>query len=777
LGYSRMELEGGSIRSINPDGSLLQGHVLNSSDLVLLHRNGSTLYVDATFSSVVLHGRVNVLIMLRDVTERHQVLAAKLVHEERVRQVMAINRCAINLSVQELCDRFLAIAQTITSSRTGFLYLSNDQLNALVLISWSSEVGQLGHFQQVPRSLLDPAEAWTDVVQQMQPVLCNDPVTVEGQLPMTRFLGVPVLSQGKVKLVLVVANKLEPYHEEDRRQLQSMGDDALNLILRKQLEETLRQGKEQAESAHQVKAAFLASMSHEIRTPMNGVLGMADLILRTSLTEQQRHYVNTIHRSGRTLLRIINDILDLSKIQAGRLELELFRFDLDELIRDVYNLFTSQAHGKGLDLICTMADGVPVHLLGDPYRLNQVLFNLIGNAIKFTREGSVTLMVDVMEEREADVLVRFQVIDTGIGIAPEYLPNLFQPFSQADSSIARKFGGSGLGLTIARQLVQVMDGELWLDSQLDQGTKFSFVVRFGKQQAGDREVMSEWEAKKTTSLQQDIQFDGHVLLVEDNLVNQEVAEATLGLLGLKVTVAHNGQQALTMVQQADIPFDAIFMDCEMPILDGFETTRRLRVWEQQTGWPRIPIIALTAHVLKESRRLSLEAGMDDYLHKPFSQSDLTRALQRWLPPGNQSVNKDHHDSPTGAPQQDDLSTCTVLDPVALNQIVALAQKGNPDLLSRMVEHYCIQTPLLLADLQQALEQGNFEGVRVAAHTLKSSSLTMGATRMAELGRTMEAKYSDPTMVSEYRQSCGQEFEMARQALNDFLQAQPIQVDG
>ncbi|MBF0626978.1 MAG: GAF domain-containing protein [Magnetococcales bacterium] len=810
LGYKQEEIEGITLRDINADESLLSGldackdqkevHSLNRNDIVLLCRDGNTLYVDVTLSSMVLHGQTHFLLMLRDATERRKILSARFINEERMQRMMEINRCAMDLGMQELCDRSLAVAESITGSRIGFLHLLNDELDSLSLISWSDHVSQSCNLQQTSHSCLDRTGVWADVVRQLQPVVCNDYQKLEsrrgmpeGHVPITRFLSVPVLSRNTVKMVLVVGNKQEPYTEDDVRQLQLVGDDVMNLITRKRLEETLRQSKEQAEAASHAKASFLASMSHEIRTPMNGVLGMADLILRTSLTEQQRHYVNTIHRSGRTLLRIINDILDLSKIQAGRLVLELFRFDLDELIQDVRSMFTSQAHGKGLTFVCKIAEGVPVHLLGDPYRLNQVLFNLMGNAIKFTENGSVTLGVEVLEERAADVLLRFQVIDTGIGIAPEYLPNLFQPFSQADSSIARKFGGSGLGLAITRQLVLVMDGELWVESHPGHGAKFSFTVRFGKQQPGDRKVLADWEENQHPCQLEDTRFDGHILLVEDNLINQEVAEATLGLFGLRVTVARNGQQALITIQNAATPFDAIFMDCEMPILDGFETTRQVRAWEKQHGLPRIPIIALTAHVLKESRRLSREAGMDDYLHKPFSQMDLIKVLHRWLPANSGSGHEMHTDpqykravrledrkiilpaesapasSPVSSPLiETGVPTFPVLDPAALDQIVILAQNSRSDLLGRMVEHYCVQTPALLAELKQALAQQDSEGVRMAAHTLKSSSLTMGAARLAELGRILECHHADFILVETYLQSGGPEFEEVKQAMHGFL---------
>ncbi|MBF0271290.1 MAG: response regulator [Magnetococcales bacterium] len=811
-GFKLAEIRGLRIAELNPDGTLLSfidqfqhadpGSTRNHGDIPLRCRDGSVLYVDATLSPMRLRRHNHYLLMLRDATERRRVLAARMVNEERMRLMMEINRSAMDASMQALCDQSLAVAETLTRSGIGCIHLLDEESCGFELISWDWK----GSACPWPlQGFPERAEAWAEMMLDFKPMICNDyqsnrDAREQGDEPVsvTRFLSVPVLVHGKVQMMLVVGNKPEPYDDEDVRQLQSVGEDTMNLVMRKRWEERLRQSKEQAESAHQAKERFLASMSHEIRTPMNGVLGMADLILRTDLTEKQRHYVDTIHRSGRTLLRIINDILDLSKIQAGRLVLELFRFELEELIQDLRNMFATQTHNKGLGFTCRIAEGVPVHLLGDPYRLNQILFNLVGNAIKFTEKGSVTLEVGVQEEREADVLMRFEVIDTGIGIAPEYVPNLFQPFSQVDSSIARKFGGSGLGLAITRQLVRVMDGEVWVESEPGQGAKFGFTVRFGKQQAGDRKDLEDWERTQAPALLENARFDGHVLLVEDNLVNQEVAAATLELFGFRVTVARNGQQALTAVKSATVPFDAIFMDCEMPILDGFETTRRLRRLEKQAALPRTPIIALTAHVLEESRRLSLEAGMDDYLHKPFSQSDLVKLLQRWLPSCHGGMRPVMATVSSGVAfgagqvleREDGLAclsgadpgcgvdlengfgeagmTPLVLDPVALEQIVALARKGGSDLLVKMVEHYCERTPELLIELELALERGDPEGVRVAAHTLKSSSLTMGAARLAELGRVMESDYADSMRVLESWRATGPEFEKVKQALQNFL---------
>ncbi|MBF0416314.1 MAG: ABC transporter substrate-binding protein [Magnetococcales bacterium] len=551
---------------------------------------------------------------------------------------------------------------------------------------------------------------------------------------------------------------------------------------RDHLEETVRQrtadlekALKDAEAAAQAKQTFLVTMSHEIRTPMNGVLGMADLILKTELTEKQHHYVTTIHRSGRTLLRIINDILDLAKMQSGQLFLEILRFDLHGVIQDICNLFTPQARQNGLELHWQVSDGVPTHLLGDPYRLNQILFNLLGNAVKFTERGRIGLSVTVREEREADVLLHFQVTDTGIGIPYDYKSQMFHHFSQADSSMARRYGGTGLGLAIARQLVHRMDGELQVESELGQGSTFCFTARFGKQRPGDNLDVSLWQRGQFVTTSDSVRFEGRILLVEDNLINQEVAVATLELFGCQVTVAGNGQQALDCVRDRSQPFDMIFMDCEMPILDGFETTKRLRSWERQTGRPRVPIIALTAHVLPESRQQCLAAGMDDYLLKPFNQKSFARTLQRWLHrAGDQPVQSTDPGAaplPSASPQSLDAETMEsvpILDQVALGRIRDLGRKGDSTLFARMVTHYLERTPELLDDLNKALDNRDSEKIRVSAHTLKSSCLTMGVARLAALGRIMETHHADPDRVSHYFQQTGTAFDEAKQALQALM---------
>ncbi|MEO5368922.1 MAG: response regulator [Magnetococcus sp. DMHC-1] len=578
-------------------------------------------------------------------------------------------------------------------------------------------------------------------------------------------------------------------HKGQNGQVDRFSTISRNIAKQKLTENELCKAKELAENANQAKTNFLATMSHEIRTPMNGVLGMADLLRRTFLTEQQRHYVETIHRSGRTLLRVINDILDLSKIHAGQMLLELIQFDLIEIIHDINDLFVVSSQKNGIGYEFLVGADVPTHLLGDPYRLSQILFNLLGNAFKFTEAGSVKMLVDVDEESAFDVLLRFQIIDTGIGITPNYKEHLFDTFSQENSSISRRFGGSGMGLAITRNLVGMMQGTLGVNSIPGQGSTFWFTVRFGKLQAGDRRDILAWQNAQVKPMPGHIRFQGHVLLVEDDLVNQEVAVANLELFGCQVTVVNNGQKAIAAVHAQTPPFDAIFMDCEVPVLDGLETTMRLRQMEKQSEGQHTPIIAMTAHVLEENKQKCKDAGMDDYLRKPFSQANLGTILSHWLPqtinhattrniPSHPGLNQDlspDFSSPTPpsdhSESQAPFHEFPVFDQETLDRILELSRKSGNGLLNKIVNNYLTQTSELLIEMERALEQKNHERVRIAAHTLKSSSLTMGMTRMVTLGRIMETNHANLTLVQEHFLHGNSIFSEAKQALNNLIASQ------
>lgn len=395
----------------------------------------------------------------------------------------------------------------------------------------------------------------------------------------------------------------------------------LHLTLRKIQDELIR-SKEMAEAAAKSKAIFLANMSHEIRTPMNGIVGMVDILKRSQLTSEQREYLDIIEISGQNLLIIINDVLDFSKIEAGQITFERIRFNLADEVNEVVKILRYKAVQKNLDLSFHIEPDVPELLVGDPLRLKQVLINLCNNSIKFTNEGYVHVRVTLIEINTGNVRLNFEVQDTGIGISPENQSKLFKSFAQAETSTTRKFGGTGLGLAISKNLVELMNGNIGITSEEGKGAIFHFDAEFGVSSLN----LSVDESKK---LDKSIQCDKvlKILLAEDNIINQKVAILNLQKLGHSVIVVSDGIQAVEKFI-SESP-DVIFMDIQMPGMDGVEATGKIREWEKGNNIKtRVPIIAMTANTLKSDKELFIEAGMDDYLSKPFIVSELVRVIDR-----------------------------------------------------------------------------------------------------------------------------------------------------
>jgi PAS domain S-box-containing protein len=641
-----------------PVGTIL-GLAAGAREVIGKHKDGRTLALELAVSSVPVGEDHFSIAFTRDVSKRKQAQRYLMAH------YAATCILAESPSLTDALPRILHAICEALDWQVGAYWQLDPAARLLRCADVCSAIGPSAANREHKRpECLDgptcspgqglPGRVWYNSKPDWVEDLTRTPdcpcLLLADARPMHSAFALPIILGQEVHGVLTFFNNRPQKRDEQLLDIMAaLGNQLGQFVARKRGEEMLHLAKEEAEAASRAKIEFLANVSHEVRTPLNGILGMTDLALDTPLTPQQREYLELVKTSGVSLLRVINDILDFSKIEAGKLELEAIDFSLGSTLADTLKGLALRAHQKGLELAYHIPSSVPDALVGDPDRLRQILVNLVGNAIKFTEQGEIGVWVEEEKRTETHVCLHFAVTDTGIGIPADKLDLIFEPFRQADGSTTRKYGGTGLGLAITCRLIDMMGGRIWVESEVGKGSTFHFTTHFAlppyEAPDWDQALVRIAEASspdpKCSAEPPPPPSQLHILLAEDNAINQLLAVRMLEKLGHKVVVANNGREALAAVERGH--FDLILMDVQMPEMGGFEATAHLRERERQSGG-HLPIIALTAHAMKGDRERCLAAGMDGYLAKPIQNSELIEMITRLFPNGPRSSASRNGDS-------------------------------------------------------------------------------------------------------------------------------------
>jgi PAS domain S-box-containing protein len=688
---------------------------------------------------------IGAILVFRDETvhKREEMMARS---SERLEAMLELGRMT-GASIKEITDFALEKSVALTHSKIGYLAFLNDAEDELTMYSWSKSAMEECKTENKPFVYkVVETGLWGESIRQRKSIITNNYAAASplkkgmpvGHVSLIRHISVPIFFDGKIVLLVGGGNKETDYTEDDSNQLSLFMNGLWNILKRKHTENALEAAKEEAERAMHVKSEFLANMSHEIRTPINAVIGMSELLKRTELSEKQQKYIQRMDSASRLLLQIINDILDLSKMEAGRLKLDSQQFVLSELLDTLESMFSVAVAEKKIDLFFNISPDVPNILVSDSLRLSQVLTNLLSNAIKFTDKGYVELnilLVRVPTLQEPRHRIRFEVFDTGIGLSEEQVENLFRPFTQADPSTTRKYGGTGLGLVISNKLVECMGGRIVVDSTRGKGSTFYFELELEAKNR-DQVLISETKSCLTAdgnNKQAYPDFKKYtVLIVEDNMLNQEVILGLLEVTGVALVVAENGRVAIEkMLEQ---PFDLILMDLQMPEMDGFEAIQRIR-----DAGNAVPIVAVSAAVMDSDRMKAMRAGANDYLTKPIDFSALLITMARLL---NHSA-IEHTSASPNLEAREQSASLTFGEIKGFDVIKGLDQVNNmQDLYRDVLVAFLDELNGLFADLPARLSREITDDTRRKIHTLKGVAATVGATQLARLATVINSMLKD-----------------------------------
>lgn len=732
LGYTTEELIGRNLVDFLTEESrrkvlttlpdFVQHGKVENEPLRMVARDGRIL--DVQISSVGEYDAqgcfVRSLAATKDMTAEHRVAAQTHLHAETLEALLRLNRMRQE-SLSDIGRFVLGRAVELTGSENGFVLFREDASGNFKLIALDPKGLDLCKIPLPSTSFaVSTGGSWSEAYRTARPVVVNEYASPHpgknglpfGHCSLTRFLVVPVLNDGAVQILVAVANKSEEYDDSDIRRVSLLGEGVLSHVKDRAREDALEQARAQAESASAAKSGFLANMSHEIRTPLSGIIGLTQMTLSIGPRPEIRENLELILDSSRSLLGIVNDILDFSKIEAGKMEFLPVDFDLREMLDRTMKPFQFSFRQKGLKLSARIDQTVPEVLYGDPDRLMQVVRNLVGNALKFTDKGEVS--VELRLARHGDpMLLECCVRDTGIGIPEDRQGELFQLFTQLEPTRCKRHGGTGLGLAISRRLVEMMGGDIGVASQPGKGSLFTFTVSLRPAQ-GEEAPECEPVAPKSES-----GFAGlRVVLAEDNQVNRMFLRHFLREAGCEVACAGSGAEVLETL--AVHPADLVLMDIQMPEMDGMEATRRIRRGEAGEAALMLPVVALTAYTMKGDRERFLEAGLDDYVSKPVDVGELFMVMRRVL---------DHRNRPETPPSDQ--------EPQPLD-MTYYEERGKSAFAREICRMFLDETPPVAAALDRAIREGDWKGAGDAAHALLGMAVPLRARELTDEARRLQA---------------------------------------